>query len=278
MKILFFTILFLSTFAVSSVYSCTLLITPISDFDKSEYIFIGEVIGYTNEIKFNQNLEGYIESDDSYRVSLAQANGLIIRVKEAVNLPKIPKTHLEIFPYGLGAMCENLGASQLDLKRDYPKNSEVLVVAREAKALPHTLTEGNYRLEIGAGSKDFVILNRIFSIPKLTTVETFFDYKRNTDSYAALGFEIRKDLLRLEKAEDKKERNKIFKRISYLRKSNHYVDLYGIFRKYFASSQKAERLYRKNLRFNDFPKKFINDEINRIRKFETEKSSNSIGK
>lgn len=118
------TIVFLSFY---SVFSCTLGIRGLDRFDTSEYIFIGEVVGYTQEIQ-SPKLK-------------SSAYGLKIKSKESVYLPKKTKSYYEVFPIDLWADCSEGGKDIDELKDEFPIGSEVRIIAKEAKLLPKLTME-----------------------------------------------------------------------------------------------------------------------------------------
>ena len=275
MKNLVFTILFSLIFVNQFVYGCTLKPTPLTDFDQSEYIFIGEVTGYANQLDFNRE-QNHTDTQPNYERKFSQASGLIVKVKEFVNLPKMPKAHFEVFPFHVGSICETLGLTKSEIEKYYPLNSEVLIIAKEATIFPHILSDGNFRLEEKKGANNFVVLNLDKNNQKLTSIETVFDYKTDATNknHFASRFEMRKDLLRLKNAVTQKDREEIANRILYSYKSYRFVDLYAVFKKYITNPG-TEELYRKHLRFSDFSEKIIQEEIEKRHKLEQSKKLES---
>ncbi len=273
MKKLIFTILFSLIFVTQFVSGCTLKPTPLTDFDQSEYIFIGEVTGYTAPLTFNRK-QNHTDTQPNYELKFSQANGLVVKVKEFVNLPKTPKSNFEVFPFHIGSICETLGLTKSEIEKYYPLNSEILVIAKEATIFPHILSDGNYRLEEKKGASNFVAINSDENNQKLTSIDTVSDYKTDATnkSYFATRFEMRKDLSRLKNAKTQKAILEISNRILYSYKSYRFVDLYRVFTKYITNPVEAEELYRKHLRFSDFSEKIIQEEIEHRHKLVQNKS------
>lgn len=268
MKQVLFTILFSSIFFSSMAYGCSLIGQPVKDFDSSEYIFIGEVIGYTDAIEFHKNENrGFIESNTPKDWYLKWTNGLVVKVKDSVNLPKSPKTHFEVFPFDLGGACETLGVDKWKLQKRFPINSEILVIASEPTSFDHILPNGNFRLE-ERHLNNLIALNPYENNQKLVLDNTEFDYikTKNFENYFAAKFESRIDLLRLKNASNEKARREILERLSHFYRGYSIVDLYALSRKYLSNVDEAEELFRKSLRLNNFSEKIIQEEIEKRRK------------
>lgn len=224
-------------------YGCTLAVNNLKDFDKSEYVFIGEVVGYTEPL----------ESKQFYGKSW----GLIVKVKDAVNLPKTAKEFFEIFPYGLWADCSIGGTKKEVLEKYYPINTEIRVIAKEAQYLTSVLPNGNIGLEERPGELTSIARNRYENGEQMTSVPSVFDYKNfdspgpedYTESFMPFldgknfipAFEIRKDLIRLKNSKNQAERMQILERILYA-PSESDVSLFDVLKKYTASKAEFERL------------------------------------
>jgi hypothetical protein len=225
-----------------TVFSCTLGLTALSKFDTKEYIFIGEVVGYTKVIESKKlNSSTY---------------GLIIKNKESVYLPKTSKGSFEVFPFGLGADCSLFGTDIEELKKDFPLNSEVRVIAKEAKVIPKTKTN-TIRLEKRPDELSSIALNSDEQGNRMTSSKSVFDYKtfeyQEDDSFSKYllpEFEIRKDLLRLKMTKNQIERNKILDRLFY---APVYTDLNfgGLFQEHTSSISEYERYYESHLKMTD---------------------------
>lgn len=226
MKKLIFSIYLALIFYVSSSFGCTLAGKVLSDFDEAEYIFIGEVIGYTQSVKSAKLRQ--------------EAFGLVVRVKEGVYLPKIPKTHFEIFPIQLWADCSLSGMPIEVLRKKFPINSEVRVIAKEAEILSNDLSDNNIRLEERPSELSSVALNYDEDKTRMTTINSAFNYKsfkyniaRDSESkYFLPQFEIRKDLFRLKNSQTQKERANILRRLKKVPICCNDLDFQVIFDKY----------------------------------------------
>lgn len=242
MKNLFFSFIISIFVLTQTVFSCTLGLTALSKFDATEFIFIGEVVGYTPPVK-------------SKKLNTA-VYGLIIKNKETVYLPKIPKGNLEVFPFGLGVECSLFGTDLDKLKKDFPINSEVRVIAKEAEIIPKAKNK-NIRLEIRPSELSSISLNIDEQGNRMTSANSGFDYKsfeyKDGDSFSKYllpEFEIRKDLLRLKKAQNQFELNRILDKLFY---APVYTNLSfgGLFQEHTSSISEYERYYETHLKMTD---------------------------
>lgn len=264
MKSFAFTIFFIFTFAIHVVYSCSIRTEPLPNFDETEYVFIGEVIGYTEPLEFNRKIPVSGEAPHPFQLSYKQATGLIVKVKESVYLPRSPKSYFEVFPFSSDGACFTLGFLSEKLKRQFPQGSEIIVIAKEAKYFPHVLPNGNFRLEERLRDRSFIALNSSSKGQKLVSIDSFFDYqKMKTDPAILISsrFEIRKDLFRLKNAKSQQERQAILDRFFYFDKLYLFIEFHGLTQKYMADAKEAEEFFRKHLKLAGFSKKIIEEEI-----------------
>lgn len=242
MKYLLSAVFLLLGVFVNSSFSCTLAGKVISIFDEDEYIFIGDVVGYTPAVKStNAESEGY---------------GLIVKVKESVYLPKTPKSYFEVFPLDLYADCSQGGVEIDYLKKKFPINSEIRVIAKESAYFYDKAVTKNIRLENSQGEIGQISLN-FDNGQRLTSSKSIFDYKnlKSTDSDAYAGdsvvdFEIRKDLLRLKNTTLQKETNLILDRLIYA-PAGKSLAFYELLKNYAASEAEANRYYEMQLKMTD---------------------------
>jgi hypothetical protein len=208
MKRLFFLIVFALVVFAETIFACTLVTKPIGKLDETEYVFIGEVAGYTEPVESAKLKSG--------------AYGLIVKVKEQVFLPKTPKTHFEVFPIELWSDCSESGTQIGNLKKHFPLYAEIRVIAKEAGILPNNLADGNIRLEVRPGESSSIVLNYNKKGQRLTSADSVYDYKafdyERAESGSETGlpnFEVRKDLLRLSRAKNHEEVTKILDKFIY---------------------------------------------------------------
>lgn len=251
---------------LQSTFGCTLLPNYISKFDKTEYVFIGEVIGYTDPIEFEGKYQISVGNDNPYKLAYKQASGLIVRVKATINLPKRPKTHFEVFPFDLDAGCGTLGIQKFALKNRFPLNSEILVVVNEATIFPHVLENGNFRLEQEFARSNVIALNADKKNRQLTNVSSIFEYSQlNEDfdigkNYYLFDFEARKDLLRLQLSKTQMEKVAVINRL--LENPTRAIDYLELLKTNVKDRQEVLSNYEKRLRFeNAFYLKLYKKEI-----------------
>lgn len=240
--------LLINLLAINNLAACTLAVPSLGSFDKTEYVFIGKVIGYTEALKLPK-----IERTP---------HGLVVEVIERVYLPKTPKTYFEIVPYELGADCSTYGVDKADLQKDFPMNSEVRVIAKEAAILPNILSAGNIRLEIRSEELSDISINTDEQGHRMSTATSVFDYKsyrhdQNKDSdshYTLPNFEIRKDLLRLEKSKTANYKKTFLERFYYA-PSFSDLNYYAVLKKYTSTQTEFKHYYESQLLMTD-PKIF----------------------
>ena len=205
----------------------TIIVTPLTSFDSSEYIFIGEVFAVAEPIT-SERFHG-------------EAWGLKIRVKDSVNLPKSPASHFVVVPFDLASDCRDLGQSEKELLRFFPVGSEVRVIAKESKYAKRLMPDGNIRLEVLPDNLGLIARNYSDAGQTLTSVGSRFEYKEYEEinpcgisgndrpDYEAKtsvpDFEFRKDLLRLKNASSENEKVEILERLLYFPGSYEYDDI-----------------------------------------------------
>ena len=144
--------LFLCSSAVLSALSsfsfgCSLAISPLRGFDRNEHIFISEVIAIVGPFESTRFRE--------------RVWGLGITVDDPIYLPGTPPNYFEVIPYTLSANCSTGGASEEELRRDFPLGSKVRVIAQRAEILPGRRRMGTYgwkfRREVGVISQEITL-------------------------------------------------------------------------------------------------------------------------
>jgi hypothetical protein len=259
MKRIFFFIFF-TLFFLQSIFGCSIKQSLISKFDKTEYVFIGEVIGYTEPIEFQYKNKAFFENKDWYKEDYKYASGLIVKVKESVYLPKTPKTYFEVFPLKIDSACFTLGISKSELKKKFPINLEISVVIGEATSFPHVLENGNFRLEYKFASSNVIASNVDKNNKHLTSASSIFEYSQLDKDFNVLNtfpfdFEVRKDLLRLQLSKTQSEKDIIINRL--LQNPTLAIDYLELLKTNIENQSEVLRLYEKRLRFeNDFYLKF----------------------
>jgi hypothetical protein len=188
---------------------------PIAKASKQTYIFVGEVIGYTEIIK-SKIKSGTFQGNDKF---YGEGRGLKIKPLEIINIPDSAGDYVELYKFGVTSWC-----LPDIVDAPFPIGTKLEIIANEATVLANKNSENHVRLE----SKIFDSLSVVKDSDEFnTTADSVFDYgtwkslqakiqpERN---YAFSNFmfaEINKDLLRLEKAVTKQERYAILERLLY---------------------------------------------------------------
>jgi hypothetical protein len=199
--------------------SCTLVIAPLTRFEFEEFVFVASV-------------RGYLEDKDIPGVD-GQASALIVEVTDTVYFPS-DRQFATLYPFGYNAMCGRTGFQKSELGRRYPVGSYLYIVARHLDILS-TSTKDSLILETRmiAGT----LLTRISDKLAYSDSKTELNYERyrkktsgileklkDSDPYRLYEtiqtyeylpyFEIRKDLLRLHRADSEAKRISILTRLA----------------------------------------------------------------
>lgn len=244
----FLTISLVIVWFVQSSLACTLLVAPLSKFDKEEFIFIGKVTGYTSEVS----------SLGSARANSFKAYGLTVKVKESIFLPETPLSDFEVFPIALFGDCSLGGSTLNELKKEFPAGTEVRVIAKRATLFSQPVDANIIRLEDHPNNLGSISINtdeKGWSITSAVSVYdyTTFDFEKDREvpvKYSLDSFEARKDLLRLRNASTQAERNLILERLLSVPFVDD-LDLYTVLKNYAVNDAEADRYYEANLKTFD---------------------------
>jgi hypothetical protein len=234
---------FLLSFAELAL-GCSLVLNPVSKFDREEFVFIGKIKGYTDA-----NASKATANNPSFKTY-----GLVIQIKESVFLPETPPSgQFEVYPIVLFSDC-SLGGTKIDgaygLRETFPVGAEIRVIARRSAIMPDSANKNIIRLEDVPGGSSSVTVNTDEDGRSVASAGTYFDYSnydvergRNSHSMHNLpSFEIRKDFYRLHKAASQPERNVILERILGAREPSD-IDLLGVLKTYTLREADADRYY-----------------------------------
>lgn len=218
-----------------AVLCCTQGISPLRDFDNEEYIFIGEVVSYTQGI-----------STKSLRTP---AFGLILTPKEAIHLPTSPAKSIEVFWIRYFPDCLEGGVPLADIEK-FKIGMEVIIVAKQPRSLPRSADDGVLRLEIRPAERGLLLSNLESDGSRVTNARSEFNYENfQYDSNLErpvkslrLAFEVRKDLLRLKNTMSKESRLQLLRRLSFAPPSSG-LDYYAVAKKYASSITEARNLF-----------------------------------
>lgn len=195
------TLLLLWLLSVKS-YGCSLIIIPPTQFNPAEFIFSGEVVGYSGPL--------------TNRYVVGEIWGLIVKPERVIYLPSVRPEYFEVYLYRMEADCTNIGRSVSDLSQYFPVSSKVRVIAVEARNLEGGTPSRNVRLAVPIRSDGGVAVIRGDSPPISAGVA--YDYRAYRVSNASrvdLTLEVRKDLLRLWRAGSEREQVAILERLLY---------------------------------------------------------------
>ncbi len=215
-------ILIATIFFNSLIFACSIgraLTTPIAQASKQSYIFVGEVVGYTEVIKSKIKADTLEGNDKFY----GEGRGLKIKPLEIVNMPNSTGDYIELYKFGVTPWC-----LPKIVDTPFPIGTKLRIIANEATVLPNRNAENRVRLE----SNIFDHLSIVRETDEFKNAATsIFDYKTWKSMQAKIleskslelqrnfeGFmfaEINKDLFRLEKAALKQERYEILERLLY---------------------------------------------------------------
>jgi hypothetical protein len=243
-------------FVTAAAVGCSIYAPPPTKFDSLEYVFIGHVIGMVGPL-LSPKVHG-------------EAWGLLVKVKEKIYLPKFPKQYFEVFLYKTTPNCAPIGFSQDELVEWYI-DREIRVIAREAKFFASNLDNGNIRLEAWAMNRGEIAINYTHE-ELFSSAGSVFDYKKYAENFKIyrngnfqiLGdkiefsrkdlflvsasfeklrsFELRKDLLRLERASSETKRLAILKRLAHLPDSNPQRFILEVAKQYLKDEEKIKSL------------------------------------
>ncbi len=219
MKKLPFTIIII-LFANSILFACSMAQgwkPPIFSVNDKQYVFVGEVIGYTETIESKNSFEPVVETDKFW----GSGKGYKIKPVSSVNLPNMPVNYFELYKFGVTTWCApKINDAYL------PVGTKLRIFANEATLLPNRSSQNHIRLE----SKIFDRLTVASNFEELTSDEfSDFDYKKLKPYYTKfiekkdyeklyelndlVLFEIYKNLFRLK--EENSPRFEILERLLY---------------------------------------------------------------
>jgi hypothetical protein len=198
---------------VSTSARCTLSIKPVEKFDDAEYVFTGRVAEVVGPLKSKRSGEVW---------------GLLVDVDEKVHAPSQLGARAEVFPFHLGDDCSDVPWDKEELTHFFPVGMKVRVVAVRSQVFKEPAADGAVRLDAYLYDKGHLFRNEL-SGAQMTSAATVYDYasfkkpeEEQTDENEPLldarwslpEFELRKDLVRLHRAEAEAERVKILERLA----------------------------------------------------------------
>lgn len=272
MKIVKFVVIGIFVFYLNTIvsFSCSIFYPPIDKFDRTEYVFIGKVIGVTEEA--TSQLKA------SQPKPISQTWGLIIELEYEVFLPKKPKKYFEVYPFELAGSCGSIGTHKQTLLNSFPIGTQIRVIAHESNFFKNSAKSQNIKLDVASWRRESLQRNTFSDGTSMTTLDSVFNYndfyislannnsqptyiERNYKTFPAIYkqdeesliiesqftipfFELKKDLLRLEKTSSEKERFEILERLLYYARSNAFK-FEVIAKRYLHNREELNRLLRK---------------------------------
>ncbi|HEX8248407.1 MAG TPA: hypothetical protein VF599_09565 [Pyrinomonadaceae bacterium] len=240
---------------------CLLSVEPVKKFNAAEYLFIGEVAGYTKlyekELPKPAARAG-AEVKEIYKEwgAPTKAVGLIVKVSESIFTPQMRDGFFEVIPYALMSDCSFQGrySSEEKIARDFAVGSKVRVIAVESFIFPNSSNQGDLRLDVTSSSG-------LVPDDALTNADAELAYKKiaslDTEKIQnLLAFELRKDLFRLEFGHSFAEKRRTLERLVFFPKA-WKIDYEAIIRNY-TTDEDAE--LRENL--NKLRKEFLEKQKN----------------
>lgn len=237
----FFLLVTFLFFSSSATFGCTLGIPPISDFDPTHYIFIGEIVEVMENVKYqSQGIQD-------------KAVGFKVKVTENIYAPK-QAAYFEVFPLSLTSSC-GLMSDTKKLRDQFSVGSKIRVVAKRATVFNDQSTENSVvRLETsifnrGSFSRNDLSENLRSSATSIYDCSKFIQKERTNSAEDALiesnyylpEFELRKDLLRLKESKAENDRTKILERLVFY-PHVYRLDFLKIARIYITNKEKFTTL------------------------------------
>lgn len=235
---------------IAEVSACTPERRLLHEFDKDEFVFIGEVVGFTEPLVFNEE----VAKLSSYQTKHAKAVGIMVKLGEAVNVPSSPLQHFEVFQFLSAGNCEPTGMSLAQVEKTYPIGSNIVVISKKASILPYILPNGNLRLEGTVTNGTLLFQNPASTDTLHVSAATWRNYsdfrlpaRRESKHFYAIAFEVRKELLRLRNATAINEKNDIIRRLLNVPAGSEFVDYYSLLLRHTKNRVEAEALFVKKL-------------------------------
>lgn len=192
---------------------CTLAHKPIEKFNDAEFVFTGRVA----------EIVGPLRSKRSGAVW-----GLLVDVDERLHAPSQLGARAEVFPFHLGSDCSDVPWDKEDLTRFFPAGARVRIIAVKSLQFKDAAADGALRLDAYLYDSGHVSRNELGGA-QMTSAATVYDYaafERPTEEetnenepllearWSLPDFELRKDLLRLRRADAEAERAQILERLA----------------------------------------------------------------
>src|ERR1035438_1752456 len=146
-------------FISASAFPCTALVSTPTKFDSSEYIFIGRVI----------NFLGPLQPDSLYR----DYNSFLVEIIDPIYLPRTPVKYFEIICYDLSPDCQLIPCDLGTIKRLFPINSYIRIVAKDSKHITRNVNSENIGLDLNPFNNSHIS----FDFPNIPGLHSSHDSK-----------------------------------------------------------------------------------------------------
>ncbi len=257
-------VLFMTFLFSSDTEACSFKTRLLSGPNVDEFVFIGTVIGYSGPIDHG---ERKMAGEERYYDENLWNNsfGIKVKVKESVLLRRTPHEYFEVYPYFYSFNCKPIGTEENWLRRTFTVGSDIFIVGELSTLIPFDAGNGNLRLGIQPRTGGIGSVSNFGEYQP--TAASLFDYNflaslsETADKHGLVNFELRKDLLRLEKEQDVNNKIEVLKRLSAFRSWQGKLDLFTIYRNSFSDKAKADSLYVEKLRSDGWKKDKIKSHL-----------------
>lgn len=237
--IISFNILFTIIVYSATNYACSLIVNEPTRLVPSDYIFVGKVVGYTEEVKPNltekklnelreeykneKELEKIIKSIEKNFVSSA----LIIELDTTIYLPEKTEKRFEVYPLNMDGPCYYSGKIKARIAKVFPIGSRINVVAQKSMMFQKASLSEDLKLETGIThhlSLTQISGNEIdSSLNAKTDYKALFEPQKYLKGYV-LQFELQKEYVRMEFG-DKKTIFQTLERLIYFPDNLNYYQI-----------------------------------------------------
>jgi hypothetical protein len=206
-------VVFLVILSALSAFPCSIPTFGPTRFDISQYLFVGEVIGYVETTELINRQQRASEAE-IYGEQANKTAGILVRVKGTFYTPREAKQTYEVFRFSLGADCGLYGLPLEWMKERYKIGDWVSVVAGKSEHIAQPTGPALERLEIRYGKSDWISITGIDD-PNRRNISAEFDYRAyRSNLIGNPAFELLKDLRRLNLA-GQSDRALILERLTY---------------------------------------------------------------
>lgn len=169
--------------------------------------------------------ETLIKGKSGVNTDQGSTAGIIVRVADVLSTPETAKKTYEIYRFGLGGDCQLYGIGLEEIEKWFPKGQKYQIFAGKSVHVPASTIPDTGRLEFRYGRNDSIsLIDPSDTSTRNLAASTPFDYKKyREDPVGDIGFELVKDMLRLENATNDTEREAILERLTYVPSDRFYL-------------------------------------------------------